>query len=58
MDTSFTESPLWIKKMKWRFAILDVDKNGIFNPADLTLVAKNLAAYRNEGLDEENTTLK
>ena len=53
MDTSFTESPLWIKKMKWRFAALDVDKNGIFNPADLAIVAKNLAAYRNEGLDEE-----
>ena len=53
MDTSFTESPLWIKKMKWRFDALDVDKNGIFNPADLAIVAKNLAAYRNEGLDQE-----
>ena len=53
MDTSFTENPLWIKKMKWRFALLDVDKNGIFNPADLAIVAKNLVAYRNEGLDQE-----
>ena len=39
--------------MKWRFDVLDVDKSGIFNPADLTIAAKNLATYRNEGSDEE-----
>ena len=53
MDTSFTDSPTWIKKMKWRFSHLDVDKNDIVDNADLAIVAKKLAAYRNEGPDEE-----
>ena len=58
MDTSFTDSPIWIKKMKMRFAILDVDKNGIFDSKDLATVARNLAAYRNEGPDEEKHYFK
>ena len=53
MDTSFTDSPTWIKKMKWRFSHLDVDKNGIVDNADLAIVAKKLAALRNEGPGEE-----
>ena len=54
MDTSFTDSPTWIKKMKKRFTLLDVDKNGVVDTDDVAIVAKNLAAYRNQGSDEEN----
>ena len=53
MDTSYTESPTWIKKMKMRFAILDVDKDGVIDNTDVALAARKLAAYRNEGQDEE-----
>ena len=58
MDTSFTDSPIWTKKMKWRFALLDVDKSGVVNNTDLAIVAKNLAIYRNEGPDEEKHYFK
>ena len=51
MAISFTDSPTWIKKMKMRFSILDVDKNGVADTADLAIVARNLAAYRNQGSD-------
>ena len=53
MAISFTDSPIWIKKMKMRFSILDVDKNGVADTADLAIVARNLAAYRNQDSDEE-----
>ena len=58
MDTSFTDSPTWIKKMKIRFAFLDVDKNGVVDTDDVAIVAKNLAAYRNQGSDEEKHYFK
>ena len=44
--------------MKMRFAILDVDKNGVADNPDLAIVPKNLAAYRNEGPDKENHYFK
>ena len=53
MAASFTESPDWIKKMKMRFDLLDADKNGVLDNADIVLVAKRMAAYRNEGPDAE-----
>ena len=53
MDTSFTDSPIWVKKMKLRFSHLDVDNSGILDNADMTIVAKKIAAYRNKGPDEE-----
>ena len=38
MSTSFIDSTGWIEKMKIRFALLDVDKNGFYdrfwNPAE------------------------
>ena len=49
MTASFTDNPDWIKKMKMRFALLDVDKNGIINQDDVALFAKKIAAYRKEG---------
>ena len=51
MAKPITENPAWIKKMKARFAALDVDKNGVVDKDDVALLAKNLAAYRKE--DEE-----
>ena len=53
MAASFTQSPDWIKKMKMRFHLLDADKNGILDNNDIALVAKRVAAYRNEGPDAE-----
>ena len=53
MSSSFADSSTWIKKMKARFAALDVDKNGIINEDDVALLAKNLAGYRKEGKDAE-----
>ena len=53
MATALTDSPAWIEKMKTRFAVLDVDKNGIINEDDVALLAKNLAEYRKEGKDAE-----
>ena len=53
MAASFTDNPAWVKKMKARFAALDVDKNGVINDADVALLAKNLAGYRKEGEDAE-----
>ena len=29
IDTSFTDSPTWIKKMKMCFGLLDVEKNDV-----------------------------
>ena len=58
MAASFTNNTAWIKKMKMRFALLDVDKNGIINQDDVALVAKNIAAYRKEGEDAEKSYLK
>ena len=58
MSTSFTDSPAWIEKTKMRFALLDVDKNGIYDNQDLAIIAKNLAAYRNQGSDEEKCYFK
>ena len=43
MAASFTDNPIWVKKMKDRFAALDVDKNGTINDDDVALLAKNLA---------------
>ena len=53
MAASFTDNPAWIKKMKARFAALDVDKNGLINENDIVLLAKKLAGYREEGKDAE-----
>ena len=53
MAASFTDNPAWIKKMKARFAALDVDKNGVINENDIVLLAKKLAGYREEGKDAE-----
>ena len=53
MDTSFTDSPTWIMKIKTRFVLLDVDKNGVVNTEDVAIIARNLATYRNQGPDEE-----
>ena len=53
MAASFTENPTWIKKMKSRFAALDVDKSGIINEDDVALLAKNFTGYREEGKDAE-----
>ena len=58
MDTSFTDSTTWIKKMKLRFSHLDADKNGVVDNADIAIVAKKLAAYRNEGPDKEKEYYK
>ena len=58
MDTSFTDSATWIKKMKWRFSHLDADKNGVVDNADIAIVGKKLAAYRNEGPDKEKEYYK
>ena len=58
MSTSFTDSPAWIEKTKMRFALLNVDKNGIYDSQDLAIIAKNLAAYRNQGSDEEKRYFK
>ena len=44
--------------MKMRFALLDVDKNGIVDTKDVAIIAKNLAAYRNQGSDEEKYYFK
>ena len=54
MAASFTQSPDWIKKMKMRFHLLDADMNGILDNDDIALVAKRVAAYRNEGPDTEH----
>ena len=53
MSSSFADSSAWIKKIKARFAALDVDKNGVINEDDVALLAKNLAGYRKEGKDAE-----
>lgn len=58
MAASFTDDPAWINKMKMRFAILDVDMNGIINQDDVALVAKNIAAYREEGEEAEKSYFK
>ena len=58
MAASFTDNPAWIKKMKMRFAILDVDTNGVINQDDVALVAKNIAAYREEGEEAEKRYFK
>ena len=39
--------------MKMRFTFFDADKNGVIDNTDIVLVARKLAAYRNEGQDEE-----
>ena len=51
MSSSLADSSVWIKKMKARFAALDVDKNGVINEDDVSLLAKKLAGYRKEGKD-------
>ena len=53
MSSSFADSSAWIKKMKARFAALDVDNNGVINEDDIALFAKKLAGYRKEGKDAE-----
>ena len=58
MTASFTDNSAWIKKMKMRFALLDVDKNGVINNDDVALVAKNIAAYRRDGKGAEKSYLK
>ena len=58
MADSFTDNPIWIRKMKMRFALLDVDKNGIIDQNDVALVAKNMAAYRKEDEDAEKSYFK
>ena len=58
MTASFTDNPAWINKMKMRFAILDVDKNGVVNQDDVALVAKNIATYRKEGEGAEKNYFK
>ena len=44
---SLTDSPGWIRKMKERFAALDVDKNGVIDENDVVYLANKLATYRN-----------
>ena len=58
MTTSFTNSPGWIQRMKMRFDLLDADNNGILGNADIALVAKNIATYRNEGSNAEKHYFK
>ena len=58
MTASFTDNPAWINKMKMRFALLDVDKNGVINQDDIALVAKNIATYRREGEGAEKNYFK
>ena len=58
MTASFTDNPAWINKMKMRFALLDVDKNGVINQDDVALVAKNIATYRREGEGAEKNYFK
>ena len=58
MATSFTDSPAWIQRMKMRFDLLDIDNNGILGNADIALVAKNIATYRNESPDAEKYYFK
>ena len=58
MTASSTDNPAWIKKMKMRFAILDVDTNGVINQDDVALVAKNIAAYQKEGEEAEKSYFK
>ena len=53
MATSITESPVWINKMKIRFASMDVDKNGRVNVDDISILAKKFAGYRKEGKEDE-----
>ena len=47
--TSFTESPVWIQKMKERFAALDADKKGTIDKDDLEALATKMANYRKLG---------
>ena len=53
MAVSFTESPTWVSKMKKRFAVMDIDKNGRVNGDDVSMFARKLAGYRKEGKEAE-----
>ena len=44
--------------MKWRFSHMDADKNGVVDNADIAIVAKRMAARRNEGPDKEKEYYK
>ena len=41
---TFTDSPVWIKKMKIRFNSMDLDKDGIANENDIIQVARSVSA--------------
>ena len=58
MTTSFTDQPEWIEKMKMRFAMLDLNNDGVHNNLDVSIAAKRIAAYQNEGEEAEKRYYK
>ena len=44
--------------MKMRFAMLDLNDDGLHNNVDVSIAAKRFAAYQNEGEEAEKVTLK
>ena len=53
MTASFTDQPEWIEKMKMRFAMLDLNNDGLHGNVDVAIAAKRVASYRNEGEETE-----
>ena len=53
MTASFTDQPEWIEKMKMRFAMLDLNNDGLHSNADVAIAAKRIAAYQNQGEEAE-----
>ena len=53
MTASFTDQPEWIEKMKMRFAMLDLNNDGLHSNVDVAIAAKRVASYRNEGEETE-----
>ena len=58
MTASFTDQPEWIEKMKMRFAMLDLNNDGLHSNADVDIAAKRVATYRNEGEEAEKRYFK
>ena len=46
---SVTDSPVWVNKIKTRFAQLDTNKDGLVKDSDVKDLAKSLADYAKKG---------
>ena len=46
---SITDSPVWVNKMKTRFAQMDTNKDGLVNDSDVKDLARSLADYAKKG---------